>query len=305
VLPFENLSGDKEQDYFADGITDDLTTDLSHLRDSFVIARNTAFTYKGKPIDAKAIGRGFGVRYVVEGSVRRVGETVAVNAQLISTETGAHVWADRFEDERNNLGKLQFDVVARLARSLDVELIRAESLRATRERTDNPDAVDLTMRGWAILYSSPTGTNLNEAEALFERARALDTNNVPAMIGLTRALNALNLLQFMSWNVDPRNVVARAEESIDAALTLEPDSSPAHGQKGWVFFLKGYWERAVAEGEAAIADDPNNAEAHADAGLWKMYIGRSADGVADLETALRLSPRDPGAGLAMVDVPPA
>ena len=97
VLPFENLSGDKEQDYFADAITDDLTTDLSHLQDAFVIARGTAFTYKGKPIDAKQIGKDLGVRYVLEGSVRRVGENVEVNAQLISTETGAHVWADRFE----------------------------------------------------------------------------------------------------------------------------------------------------------------------------------------------------------------
>ena len=125
VLPFENLSGDKEQDYFADGITDDLTTDLSHLPDSFVIARNTAFTYKGKPVDAKELGKDLGARYLLEGSVRRLGEKVEVNAQLISTETGAHVWADRFEGERGKLGELQVDVVARLARSLGLELVAA------------------------------------------------------------------------------------------------------------------------------------------------------------------------------------
>ena len=147
VLPFENLSGDKEQDYFADGITDDLTTDLSHLPDSFVIARGTAFTYKGKPIDAKQIGRDLGVRYLLEGSVRRVGEKVTVNAQLISTETGAHVWADRFEGERSKLGELQVEFVSRLANSLGVELVKAEALRAMRERPNNPDAVDLAMRG--------------------------------------------------------------------------------------------------------------------------------------------------------------
>ena len=146
VLPFENLSGDKDQDYFADGITDDLTTDLSHLPDSFVISRGTAFTYKGRPIDAKQIGRELGVRYLLEGSVRRVGEAITVNAQLISTETGAHVWADRFEGERSKLGELQVDVVARLARSLDVELVRAESLRANRAPASNPDAADLGMR---------------------------------------------------------------------------------------------------------------------------------------------------------------
>ena len=148
VLPFENLSGDKEQDYFADGLTDDLTTDLSHLPDSFVIARNTAFTYKGKPVDVKQLGRELGVRYVLEGSVRPVGKSIAVNAQLISTETGAHVWADRFEGERSELGELQVEFVARLANSLGVELVRAEALRAMRERPNNPDAVDLSMRGW-------------------------------------------------------------------------------------------------------------------------------------------------------------
>jgi adenylate cyclase len=126
VLPFENLSGDKEQDYFAYGITDDLTTDLSHLQDAFVIARGTAFTYKGKPIDAKQIGKDLGVRYVLEGSVRRVGETITVNAQLISTETGAHVWADRFDGERSKLGELQVEFVSRLANSLGIELVKAE-----------------------------------------------------------------------------------------------------------------------------------------------------------------------------------
>ena len=140
VLPFENMSGDKEQDYFADGITDDLTTDLSHLRDSFVIARGTAFTFKGKPIDAKQIGRELGVRYLLEGSVRRLGEKVEVNAQLISAETGAHVWADRFEGERSKLGELQVEVVSRLANSLGVELVKAEALRSMRERPNNPDA---------------------------------------------------------------------------------------------------------------------------------------------------------------------
>src|SRR6202046_3116603 len=137
VLPFENLSGDKEQDYFADGITDDLTTDLSHLPDSFVIARNTAFTYKGKSVDAKEIGKELGVRYLLEGSVRRLGEKVEINAQLISTETGAHVWADRFEGERSKLGEMQVDVVARLANSLGAELVKAEALRAMRERPNN------------------------------------------------------------------------------------------------------------------------------------------------------------------------
>jgi class 3 adenylate cyclase/TolB-like protein/tetratricopeptide (TPR) repeat protein len=292
VLPFENLSGDKEQDYFADGITDDLTTDLSHMPDSFVISRGTAFTYKGKPIDTKTIGRDLGVRYALEGSVRRAGEKVEVNAQLIDAATGAHVWADRFEGDRSKLGDLQVEVVSRLARSLGVELVKAEALRAGRERPSNPDAVDLTLRGWALIYSNPTGADMQEAESLFERALALDPSNVPAMIGLA---SALKWLVDMSWlmNTDYPSGIARAEESIDAALALEPDNSSAHETKGWASFIKGYWARAVVEGEAAIADDRNNAGARADTGFWKMFVGRSADSVADLETALRLSPRDP------------
>src|SRR5271157_5801556 len=149
VLPFANLSGDPEQDYFADGLTDDLTTDLSHLPGSFVIAHDTALSFKGKPVDAKQLGRDLGVRYALEGSVQRVGETITVNAQLISTETGAHIWADRFDGERSKLGQLQVEFVSRLANSLAVELMRAEALRAARERPNNPDAVGLAMQGWA------------------------------------------------------------------------------------------------------------------------------------------------------------
>jgi adenylate cyclase len=286
VLPFENLSGDKEQDYFADGITDDLTTDLSHLPDSFVIARNTAFTYKGKPIDVKKVGRDLGVRYVLEGSVRRVGENITLNAQLISTETGAHVWADRFDGERSKLGQLQVEFVARLARSLDVELVKAESLRAMRERPDNPDAADLAMRGWAI-FSSNTG--MDEPISLFERALALDPQNVRAMTGLTNAL-VWRVTSFSSK--DPAGDIALAEKTIGAHLALEPDNSAAHAMKGWVYFAKRQWEQAMAEEETAIADDRNNVDAHAAAGLFKLFLGRSEDGFTGLETALRLSPRD-------------
>ena len=146
VLPFANLSNDPEQDFFADGLTEDLTTDLSHLAGSFVIARNTAFTYKGKAVDVKQVGQDLGVRYVLEGSVRRTGEQVVLNAQLISAETGAHIWADRFEGERSRLGELQVEFVARLARSLDVQLTQAESLRALRERPNNPTLLILQCR---------------------------------------------------------------------------------------------------------------------------------------------------------------
>jgi class 3 adenylate cyclase/TolB-like protein len=189
VLPFENLSGDKEQEYFADGITDDLTTDLSHLADSFVISRGTAFTYKGKPVDAKAVGRELGVRYLLEGSVWRLGEKVEVNAQLISTETGAHVWADRFDGERSKLGELQVGFVSHLANSLGVELVKAEALRAIRERPNQPDAVDLAMRARAKATSGSGGKSAdNDIIDLSGRAVGLDPQNEPAMVDLALAL---------------------------------------------------------------------------------------------------------------------
>ena len=291
VLPFTNLSGDSAQDYFADGITDDLTTDLSHLSGSFVIARGTAYTYKGKPLDAKQIGRELGVRYVLEGSVRRVGETTTVNTQLISTETGAHVWADRFDSDRSKLGQLQVEFVSRLANSLGVELVKAEALRAMRERPDNPDAVDLSMRGWMERYRGWTSkTNEDAAVGLFERALAIDPHLVPAMTGLARSLvNRVTNLH----SDDPKSDLARAEDWAERAVVAEPDNSAAHYAKGWVFFANRQWPQAIAEAEAAIADNPSNAEAHAARGFWKSYLGRAEDGFSGLETAFRLSPRDP------------
>src|SRR5271156_3940045 len=182
VLPFTNLSGDPAQDYFADGITDILTTDLSRIRDSFVIARNTAFTFKGKSVDAKEIGKDLGVRYVLEGSVQRDGTRVRVNAQLIDAETGAHLWADRFEEDVSDLFKLQDQVVARLANSLGNELVKAEAEKGARSK--NPDAIDLHMRGWALARPSQQTKEKNEAaRALFEQALKIDPNNADALAG--------------------------------------------------------------------------------------------------------------------------
>jgi adenylate cyclase len=295
VLPFENLSGDPEQEYFADGITDDLTTDLSQLPDAFVIARNTAFTYKGKAVDAKQIGRELGVRYLLEGSVRRLGEEVEVNAQLISTETGAHVWADRFEGERSKLGELQAGFVARLANSLDVELVKAEALRTIRERPNNPDAVDYWMRGTAILASNDFNKSASDdAEKLFERAHALDPKYEPAMtfLAIVLAVRADN-----HWSEDRAGDIARAGELLSSASALEPDSTWVHWAKGYIHAMNGEWRPALTETEMAIADDRNNARAHANAGLYKMNLGRSQDGIVDVETALRLDPHSTDAPL--------
>ena len=292
VLPFQNLGGDPDQEYFADGVTDDLTTDLSHLDGSFVISHSTALTYKGKPVDPKQIGRELGVRYMLEGSVRRVGDKIAVNAQLISTETGAHLWADRFDGERGRLGELQVEFVSRLANSLGVELVKAEALRSMHERPNNPDSIDLAMRAAAKVLSGAWGkSTVNEAIDLYERALAADANNVSAMTGLADALTGrVRAL----WSERPEDDIARAEKTVDSALALEPDNSAGHLAKAWVLGIKQQWGQAIVEAETAISEDSNNAEAHAAASLFKMFLGRSEDGFAGVETALRLSPRDHG-----------
>ena len=284
VLPFANLSGDPEQDYFADGITDDLTTDLSHILDSFVIARNTAFTYKGKSVDIKEIGRDLGVRYALEGSVRRVGEAVTVNAQLISTETGAHIWAERFEGELAKLGELQVNVVTRLANALGAELIRAESLRALREHPGNPDAIDLALRAKAAMLRM----DHKEAKDEYERALKLDPNLPRAQAGL--AFSLVNLVFFAGAD---RQYLDQAEKLADQALSTQPDNALFLYAKGMVLFGKKQTEAAILEGEAAIKSDPNFAAPYGSLGGWKLYAGRAEEGFADLETAKRLSPRDP------------
>ena len=180
MLPFANVGNDPEQEYFANGITDDLTTDLSRISGSFVIARTTAFTYKGKAVDVKQIGRELGVRYVLEGSVRRTGERVQINAQLIDAETGAHIWADHFDGERRALPELQSDVTARIYR----ELIGTVGRRIEQERRGDPDAQEYVMRGTAASIRLSSRENNQVARGFFEHALKVDGRSSDAMIGL-------------------------------------------------------------------------------------------------------------------------
>jgi tetratricopeptide (TPR) repeat protein len=234
------------------------------------------------------------VRYVLEGSMRREGEKIAVNAQLISTETGAHIWAERFEGERANLGQLQVEFVSRLANSLGVELVQAESLRARRERPNNPDAVDLAMRGWAPINPTDSKERFNEGQTLFERALSLDPQNVQAMTGL-----ASTLLWRMSdgWSDNLPRDLGRAQGLIKRALVLQPENSMLRASNAITLAFKGQWRSAIAEAETSIAYDRNNALAHQLAGHLKQWLGRSEDGIAGIETALRLSPHDGGVPL--------
>jgi len=188
VLPFANLSNDPEQEYFADGITDDLTTDLSRIPDALVIARSTAFTYKGKSVDAKQIGRELGVRYLLDGSVRRTADQVRVNVQLIDAEGGVQLWADRFDTDRANLAAAQDEITGRLARTFNLELVKDLGRRIEQEGAVDPDARDLVMRGWAWYHRPRSATTLREAQGAFERALEIEPGSVDARIGVASVL---------------------------------------------------------------------------------------------------------------------
>ncbi|MGO8919889.1 MAG: adenylate/guanylate cyclase domain-containing protein [Stellaceae bacterium] len=291
VLPFTNLGGDKAQDYFADGITETLTTDLSRLPGAFVIARNTAFTYRDKALDARQIGRELGVRYVMEGSVQSGPSRIRVNAQLIDAETGAHLWAERFDKPRADLFDMQDEITARLAHSLDLEIGAAESRRAERERPDTMDSIDLTMRGWAIWNQSPSSSRARDARALFEAALRLDERNVRALIGLA-GTHTTDVMGFMSDNAPEQ--IELAEAAIDKALSLAPDDPLAHHCRAQVLYARRAPEAALREIELALALDRNLVWSYALGGMIKIFLGRADETAADVATAMRLSPREPG-----------
>ena len=289
VLPFSNLSGDPSQDYFADGITEDLTSDLSQLAGSFVISRNTAFTFKGKAVDARQIGRELGVRYVLEGSVRRMGGIVRVNAQLIDAGTGAHLWAEQMDVDQRTLASLQdnFGIANRLARMLSVELVNVEGRRAPRA---DPDAVDLTMRGWSVLKWAPNKEDVHRSVALFEDALRIDPENGQARVGLAQALT---LIYRNRWDPEPAKVLARADEAATRAIAAAPNYAHAHYVKAEVLGLSNRFDAALATYDRAIALDRNHAAAYVGRARNLNVIGRAAEALAPVEKAIRLSPRDP------------
>ena len=247
VLPFTNLSGDPSQDYFADGITENLTTDLSRIRNSFVIARNTAFTFKGKNIPIKEISKELGVRYVLEGSVQRDQNHVRVNAQLIDGETGAHLWADRFEEDLANVFKLQDQVVARLANTLGFELVKAEAQRSTHSA--NPDAIDLTMRGWAAHWHPPTKESMASARDYFERAINLDPQNAEAMVGLAYARLRTS---FYGWSTAAEDKPAAQMELLTKATAINPGYAFAYYVKGTFLWIAKEYPELLAAAETEV-----------------------------------------------------
>jgi TolB-like protein/class 3 adenylate cyclase len=290
VLPFANMSGDPEQEYFVDGVTESLTTDLSRIHGAFVVGRNTAFTYKGRPHNLKQVGRDLNVRYVLEGSVQRASKRMRVNVQLVDAESGQHLWAERFDKPLADLFDLQDEIVAHLANALRAQLAAAEARRA--KRAPNPDSMDLCFQGWAWWNRGVTPDNLVEARRMFEGALALDPDNVWGLVGIA----------YVDWSVamsflagDRAARFAAAEAAAVKALILAPENAVAHLALGAVQTFTNRAAQGIRQCERALQLDPNLAGAHATIGNGKIQLGQSDETEAHIQEALRLSPHDTSA----------
>jgi adenylate cyclase len=286
VLPFANLSNDFDQEYFADGITDDLTTDLSRISGSFVIARRTAFTYKGKAVDVRQIGRELGVRYALEGSFRRSGRQVRANTQLIDTGTGAHLWAERFDHDSRDLFALQDEITSRIAFALNLELIAAEVTRPA----NHPDSLDYILRGRAALSKPLSRDTYAEAIGQFEHALGLDPQSVDAQSWLAHALAGRKHFQM---TVSPAADLERAEVLVTRALAASPRRPLAHLAKGMLLHASGDPEQAIPEYETVLAANRNWVNVLYVLGMCKLLVGSIEETTPLIEQAIRFSPRDP------------
>ena len=289
VLPIANLSDEREQQYFADGITEDLTTDLSRVAPMFVISQGTAFGYRDNPNGAKQIGRELGVRYVVEGSVRRSGNEVRVDAKLIDAQSGSLLWAERFDRDAGDFFTLQDEMTSRIAVALNLELVASAATRPV----DHPDVLDYILRGRAIYLRVPPRDGHAEAISLFERALAIDPGSVEAQSRLAMALTA-RVLDEVSKSAETD--IGRARELVDQALATSPRDPLAHFAKGLLLRAQRQYADAVPEYEAAIAYNRNWASAYADLGWCEFLVGSIEQATPLMERAADLSPRDPQIG---------
>jgi adenylate cyclase len=290
VLPFQNMSGDAEQDYFADGMVEDITTALSRVRSLFVIARNSAFTYKGKAVDIRQVSRELGVRYVLEGSVRKAGNRVRITGQLIDATTGAHLWADRFDGALDDIFDLQDRVTASVAGAIEPQLERAEIERAQRKPTHSLDAHDHFLRGMAIYYEFKVA-RFREACDLFARAWALDPGYGAAY---AMAAECISRLRADNLLIDPERETAEGIRLARLAATVGRDDATtlANAGNALAFLAKDY-EAGAALTERARVLNPNSALAWSRAAAAMVYSGEPETGIACFEQAMRLSPVDP------------
>lgn len=294
VLPFNNLSNDPGEDYFADAVTDDLTTDLSRLSGTFVIARATAFTYKGKAVDARQIGQECGVRYLLEGSIIRIKTRVQTNARLIDAGSGLQLWADRFENEVADLFELQEAITGRIAASLDIQLVRAESRRAIAERVANPDGVDLRLRAMGLYISGITPEHTLAARRLLEEALRLDPRSGEAWAWLADLVASDYLNR---WNDTGKDQLEEAATAVERALAIDQTLALAHFANGLVQRAKGEHQAALDAFSQALKLNPSFARAYAQGAAQLVNVGRPKEAPPLVEKAIKLSPRDPSLGV--------
>ena len=290
VLPFRNSSGDLGEDYIADAVTDDLTTDLSRLSNTLVIARATAFTYKAKPVDVRDIGQKLGIRYMLEGSVRRVGTRVQANAELIDTSSAAAIWADRFDTEVTSLFELHDAVTGRIAASLNLQLVRAESRRAIAERATDPNAADLRLRAMAYLTEHMTAEKSLAARKSLEESLSLDPLSAE-----TRSELALRLVSdfLNNWNGAQKKELADAEKHVQRAFAITASIATAHLADGYIRRVKGDHQGALDAFDQALRLNPNLAMAWAQKANNLIYLGRAKEAPALVTKAIAISPNDP------------
>jgi TolB-like protein/Flp pilus assembly protein TadD len=287
VLPFANLTGDPGQEHLVDGMTESLTTDLSRIRGSFVIGRNTAFAYKTKHVDARQIGGELNVRYILEGSVQGLGARMRVNVQLIDAETGHHLWAERFDKPSGDPFDTQDEIVARLSNVITAQVTAAEAERA--KRAANPDAMDFSLQGWALWDKGITAENLAEARRLFERALALNPADVRARVAIAN----VDIAFALSFSPDDRVArLAAAETVLNEALRLDPENAVAHLCLGIVQINTDRAAQGIRECERALELNRILVNAHGHIGYAKIMLGRAEETEAHIHEALRLSPRD-------------
>jgi TolB-like protein/class 3 adenylate cyclase/Tfp pilus assembly protein PilF len=287
VLPFTNIGGDPEQEYFVDGVTESLTTDLSRIAGSFVIARNSAFSYKGKSPDVRQIGRELNVRYVLEGSMQRGGNRLRVNVQLIDAESGNHLWAERFDKPVTDLFDMQDEIVSRLANTLNAQLVAAEARRA--EYAPHPSSMDLHFQGMAWINKGPSPEYTVQAHSCFERALALDPGNVEAFIGMA----SVDVQRGAYFLADDRATrLTAAEGVLSKVLSLAPNHAIAHYLLGHVQIFSDRAAQGTTQCQRALTLDRNLAVAHGLIGAAKYFNGRADETEAHVQEALRLSPRD-------------
>ena len=289
VLPFENMSGDPEQEYFSDGIAEDIITDLSKISALFVIARNSAFTYKGKATKVQEICRDLGVRYVLEGSVRKAGNRVRITSQLIDGATGGHLWAERYDRDLTDIFAVQDDVTQKIVAAMAMKLTRDEKRRIAGRGTDNLEAYDCLLRG-RELAGRHTKEAIAQARAMHERAIALDPKFAAAhaALAMTECLAYIN-----QWGEAPGEKWQRAHEPAQMAVALDKTEPQAHLVLGIIYMWMNRHDEATAEAERALALEPNLAAAYATLSGVLHYSGRSEEALQSLDTAMRLDPHYP------------